>query len=536
MSINDMINYYNPYDDDYSEEQDDFINLFDVIEHYSNLNGYDFFEIDPTYNVITKVKNYDYGLPGSGILIWHVDEPSINDYNSGVNNDLNNRSISLEEADGIEHLGNPNYYLFNDLSKGNKSDFWYLNNEFYQYINYGGYNNQNYLGEDILFNNASTPNTRLKQNIPSNLSIEIKDNISTNMGITIKYVSSDYDVLFIGDNIDIIGNSDGGCIFYIENNNIYEKCINQDSIQLLQDDLFYGSINSFTNESRILHDIDSNLFLVDDASFYIDQNGELLSNSIHPKGYYNSLNQMEEVYGALSLGDIDLDGYDEKLLIVNGDLLCLNSNESACNGFPVYGFFSGYPLIADILGDEKPEIICKNNGLISILDNEGSIIIDIPNYGYDKELSLVSNWGNTNSVALINGNRLMVFDDFNLNHSYWLNPMSNTMNNGIVSGPITRQGLEYTMEGIDLSKTYNYPNPISNGSTKFRFFVINSNYIKIKIYDAAGILIDTLDSNILNQNEYNEVYWNASRFESGLYFAEIKSDLGESKLIKIVIL
>ena len=166
----------------------------------------------------TKVKNYDYGLPGSGILIWHVDEPSINDYNSGVNNDLNNRSISLEEADGIEHLGNPNYYLFNDLSKGNKSDFWYLNNEFYQYINYGGYNNQSYLGEDILFNNASTPNTRLKQNIPSNLSIEIKDNISTNMGIAIKYVSSDYDVLFIGDNIDIIGNSDGGCIFYIENN------------------------------------------------------------------------------------------------------------------------------------------------------------------------------------------------------------------------------------------------------------------------------------------------------------------------------
>ena len=66
------------------------------------------------------------------------------------------------------------------------------------------------------------------------------------------------------------------------------------------------------------------------------------------------------------------------------------------------------PLIADILGDEKPEIICKNNGLISILDNEGSIIIDIPNYGYDKELSLVSNWGNANSVALINGNRLMV--------------------------------------------------------------------------------------------------------------------------------
>ena len=42
--------------------------------------GYDIFEINPTYNVITSVKNYDYGLPGSCVLIWHIDEPEQNQY------------------------------------------------------------------------------------------------------------------------------------------------------------------------------------------------------------------------------------------------------------------------------------------------------------------------------------------------------------------------------------------------------------------------------------------------------------------------
>ena len=169
------------------------------------------------------------------------------------------------------------------------------------------------------------------------------------------------------------------------------------------------------------------------------------------------------------------------------------------------------------------------------MDNQGNIKFNIPSYSHDKDISIIPNWG-SNNAALINGNMLFVFDNYNSNYSYWHNPNSNSYNNSIVSGPTNRQGLGSVMGGVDISRAYNYPNPIVDGLTRFRFFVLNSNNVSIKIYDAAGILIDTLDSNILNQNEYNEVYWDASRFESGLYFAEIKSDLGESKLIKIVIL
>ena len=185
MSIEDIINDENQFDEDYLEENDDFLSIFDVVDFFSSNNNYDIFEINSTYNIITKVKNYDYGLPGSGILIWHVDEPSIEDYLTGVNNDLMNKSISLEEGDGIEHIGNPNYYLFTDFSKGSKGDFWYLSNDFYQYINYQGYENQNYLNNPIVFGNESIPNSNTKNNIESYIYFEIKDNVSNSMTVEI---------------------------------------------------------------------------------------------------------------------------------------------------------------------------------------------------------------------------------------------------------------------------------------------------------------------------------------------------------------
>ena len=55
--IEDIIDDENQFDEDYLEENDEFINLFDVIDFFSSNNNYDIFEINSTYNVITKVKN-----------------------------------------------------------------------------------------------------------------------------------------------------------------------------------------------------------------------------------------------------------------------------------------------------------------------------------------------------------------------------------------------------------------------------------------------------------------------------------------------
>jgi hypothetical protein len=57
--------------------------------------------------VIVSVKNYDVGIPASGILVWHVDENIIRDrlnYDM-LNADSNYKAVKLEEADGINDLG-----------------------------------------------------------------------------------------------------------------------------------------------------------------------------------------------------------------------------------------------------------------------------------------------------------------------------------------------------------------------------------------------------------------------------------------------
>ena len=41
-------------------------------------------------------------------------------------------------------------------------------------------------------------------------------------------------------------------------------------------------------------------------------------------------------------------------------------------------------------------------------------------------------------------------------------------------------------------KAYNYPNPITNGNTTFRFFVYDANSINIDIYDITGYRVKKL--------------------------------------------
>ena len=127
------------------------------------------FDYDSQYNVITRVNNYDYGLPGSGILIWHINESNFNDLNIpviGVNGDDENRLIKLEEADGVKNIGNPNFLIFTDISKGWRYDFWSrwiegTSNEhrYYLDINYG--ENNWPVNYEIKFDDLTTPNTRM---------------------------------------------------------------------------------------------------------------------------------------------------------------------------------------------------------------------------------------------------------------------------------------------------------------------------------------------------------------------------------------
>ncbi len=92
-----------------------------------------------TLGVITQVDEYDFGLPGSGILIWHIDEEVLrrNLASNRVNADPQHRAVDLEEADGAQDIGQ-HYGLLSPGSgaeEGVPEDAFWAGNEINRLVN-----------------------------------------------------------------------------------------------------------------------------------------------------------------------------------------------------------------------------------------------------------------------------------------------------------------------------------------------------------------------------------------------------------------
>lgn len=104
--------------------------------------------------VLIDIDNPDIGLPGSGCLIWHIDEKIINQNRSTnrINADPKHRGVALEEADGSEDIGQ----AYNLLSAGFGSELGWILDMWYDGNNSPVFKNE--------FSPSSTPNSRSYDN------------------------------------------------------------------------------------------------------------------------------------------------------------------------------------------------------------------------------------------------------------------------------------------------------------------------------------------------------------------------------------
>lgn len=116
--------------------------------------------------VIVSVDDYDFGLPGSGILIWHIDESVIKEKiaENAINTDQDHRGVDLEEADGAQDIG----YSYGMLSGGYGSengvlqDAWYGNNDIHMLANNS---------DEVAFTPYTYPNTRANSGANSHIRV-----------------------------------------------------------------------------------------------------------------------------------------------------------------------------------------------------------------------------------------------------------------------------------------------------------------------------------------------------------------------------
>ncbi|MBN2424344.1 MAG: T9SS type A sorting domain-containing protein [Calditrichaceae bacterium] len=81
--------------------------------------------------VLLSVSDYDLGIGGAGLLIWHIDESVIREKGpeNKINDDPDYRAVDLEEADGSQDIGHIYDFLEAGYEKdlGWFADFWFSN-------------------------------------------------------------------------------------------------------------------------------------------------------------------------------------------------------------------------------------------------------------------------------------------------------------------------------------------------------------------------------------------------------------------------
>ncbi|NWF90463.1 MAG: T9SS type A sorting domain-containing protein [Ignavibacteriaceae bacterium] len=142
--------------------------------------GFQSYAIDSVDGVITDVDEFDWALPGNGIVIWHIDENVINDkiLQNEINADKDHRGVDVEEADGIQDIGEQFTTIFGDvvIGEGSFEDFWYNGNPAVLYEN--------------KFTKDSRPSTNSNSGANSLISITDFSEISNRMTVKLAFGDS----------------------------------------------------------------------------------------------------------------------------------------------------------------------------------------------------------------------------------------------------------------------------------------------------------------------------------------------------------
>ncbi len=88
-------------------------------------------EISPETGVFLSSPQYDYGIPGTGLLIWHIDQSVIEAKlaTNSVNNNRDHRGVDLEEGDGAQDFGYEASFIGPSVDVGWFFDPWFAGNE-----------------------------------------------------------------------------------------------------------------------------------------------------------------------------------------------------------------------------------------------------------------------------------------------------------------------------------------------------------------------------------------------------------------------
>lgn len=618
------------------------LNGVEIAKHFpKDTTGFYSYSVDSLSGVVTDIDEFDWAVPGNGILIWHIDESVINANlaTNTINNNKDKRGVDVEEADGIQDIGETFTTVFGDqvIGEGDSLDLWYLGNKAKLYKNVFDdnskpdsksntgakslitidnfsessnkisfrvsrgssevvlnqqvdlglpniksaveFDNNQYLliGNDLNYrtllsnsilnykqNFANTAISLVKEfgcvigtfnnvvnfafGLNSSKSITLPNSVSTlpvynngilyigtEVGEIYKFVISNNDVTFEKDNslsgtnkpVQIIANNNVINIVY-ENSISNTNCtINGDSfIQVVK------AVNE--NGTVMLYALTAN------NKFYVIKDGSQISSFSVP----NNL----KVSSFISV-DFLKEGNNQIVFADTNYIYVYNSTGSVVDGFPLKvnsnSKFSNYLLAADFDGDTYPELV--------YFTNEGNIYVYNPKLKkqftqfpisvgskLDFYPALSQNTGSsTISLQLVAD---LVYYNYNIDFAstnakiYYTGLYGDLYNAATVESTSSENLIT---EFFPEKRVYNWPNPVYENSTNIRYYVSENSNVTIKIFDAAGDFVEELNTTAVGGMD-NEISWNVSNIQSGVYFARVEaaglSGKNGYKIIKIAVI
>ncbi len=252
-----------------------------------------------------------------------------------------------------------------------------------------------------------------------------------------------------------------------------------------------------------------------------------------------------------AVGDIDKDGFPELVLSNKENVFVVKHNMVTADYFPLKiqeytdGNVSTVPTIADLNGDNVQDIVFgTDNGNIYAFSGSGEILDGFPlscggspiysiniSPSADRQKMLLTApvlFGNIYSweINTPSGEGAIEWGTYrgnNLRTGYYNKSLQ----------PVGRQASGLMPENL----VYNYPNPTKGSSTTFRYYLSAPAEVKIKIFDLAGEKVDELAGTGYPKTD-NEVVWDLTGIQSGVYMAKVEAvSAGEkkSKIVKVAV-
>ncbi|MCB9209966.1 MAG: T9SS type A sorting domain-containing protein [Ignavibacteriales bacterium] len=315
-----------------------------IINFAEDLDNFNNAYVDTLRGVIIDVDEFDWAVPGNGILVWHIDEKIINEGLS--ENRINvgeNRGVDLEEADGIQDIGEEFQTIFGDIiiAEGDEFDFWYSSNNSKLYKN--------------KFGSDTKPNTNSNNGANSLITLSNFSDIANEMSLSLSFGSENINLISRMENI-----GGPGSFLKLANNdplksfNVFESglTINMASLLIPNFSDVEFALAENDNGELVVGAKDSLLNLIYFGNENIFNSIELGSKCTSPI-VIDRLNENElMIYAGLENGEIKKVSYN------------LNSNESPILEETISVFNSSINQIALL----NNEIISVSNSKIKFLD------------------------------------------------------------------------------------------------------------------------------------------------------------------------